>query len=211
MVRGTSLAKTRDVNQTDSQTFPQGIKFTRSESSRNCNVLKIFPNTSAIIIIFLSSNGHQDSFDSATVMVDPHHTETSSLQFIKWTELYKTEKPYQIFIDLPLTAPRTNVKFEVKDVLFRDIRGSETDLDIDKHGFIMRTTKNFEDVDENPCAHRIEKVYLPEVEELLKREVKEVDRVKIFDWRVTFGLSHMFNSTHFPSRMSPWVISMRRR
>jgi hypothetical protein len=122
-------------------------------------------------------------------MIELQHTETSSLQFIKWTDLYETEKPYQIFIDLPPTTPRTNVDFEVKDVLFRDIRGSETEFDIDEHGFMMCTTKNFEDLDGNPSTDRIEKVYLPEVEELLKREVKGVDRLKIFDWRVRFSHS----------------------
>lgn len=114
------------------------------------------------------------------------HTETSSLQFIKWNEVYKTEKPYQIFIDLPPSTPRTNVDFEARDVVFRDIRGSEERFDLDTHGFMMRNVGEVEGLNEDPTTALMEKVYLPSVEELLKREVEGADRVKIFDWRVGF-------------------------
>lgn len=125
-------------------------------------------------------------------MIESQHAETSSLQFIKWTDLYKTEKPYQMFIDLPPSTPRTNVDFEVKDVLFRDIRGSEAEIDIDEHGFMMRNIKDIEGLDNNPSTDQIERLYLPVVEELLRREVKGVDRVKIFDWRVRFPVLYLY-------------------
>lgn len=117
-------------------------------------------------------------------MTESKYTEISSLQFIKWTDLYKTEKPYQIFIDLPPDAPRTNVDFEVKDVVFRDIRGNEGAFDLDNNGFIMRTFEGVKGLDETPSAEFIQNVYLPAVKELLKREVEGADRVEIFDWRV---------------------------
>ena len=117
-------------------------------------------------------------------MTEQQHTEISSLQFIKWTDLYNTEKPYQIFIDLPPSTPRTNVDFEVKDVPFRDIRGKETSFELDTHGFMMRHTEEVKGLDEDPTAEFMEKVYLPSVENLVKKEVKGADRVKIFDWRV---------------------------
>jgi hypothetical protein len=122
-------------------------------------------------------------------MEEPH-TETTSLQFIKWNEVYKTEKPYQIFIDLPPSTPRTNVVFESRDVVFRDIRGSEETFDLDTHGFMMRNVGEVEGLNEDPTTVFMEQVYLPSVEELLKREVEGADRVKIFDWRV--GLDDPF-------------------
>lgn len=121
-------------------------------------------------------------------MIESKDTEISSLQFIKWTDLYKTEKPYQIFIDLPPDAPRTNVDFEVKDVVFRDIRGDEEAFDLDNNGFIMRTFEEVKGLDEAPSTEFIQNVYLPAVKELLKREVEGADRVEIFDWRVCLNI-----------------------
>ena len=121
-------------------------------------------------------------------MTAQQYTEISSLQFIKWTDLYKTEKPYQIFIDLPSSTPRTNVDFEVKDVTFRDIRGKETSFGLDTHGFMMHNTEETVDLDEDPTAEFMEKVYLPIVEKLVRKEVKGADRVKIFDWRVCVNI-----------------------
>jgi hypothetical protein len=117
-------------------------------------------------------------------MEEHQNTEISSLQFIKWTDLYKTEKPYQIFIDLPPNARRTNVAFENRDVLFRDIRGNEAAFDLDTHGFIMRNVGEVKGLDGELGTAYMEQVYLPAVEELLKREVEGADRVRIFDWRV---------------------------
>ncbi|KIM98973.1 hypothetical protein OIDMADRAFT_146645 [Oidiodendron maius Zn] len=140
-------------------------------------------------------------------MIESQHAETSSLQFIKWTDLYKTEKPYQMFIDLPPSTPRTNVDFEVKDVLFRDIRGSEAEIDIDEHGFMMRNIKDIEGLDNNPSTDQIERLYLPVVEELLRREVKGVDRVKIFDWRLRSARSRIdgesVNLKNLSDRLAP--------
>lgn len=117
-------------------------------------------------------------------MAAEKRTETSSLQFIKWTDLYKTDRPYQIFIDLPDSTPRTNVEFEVKEVVFRDVRGQEDSYELDTHGFMLRHSKEIEGFGNDPTPEFIEKEYLPSVEELIKKEVKGADRVKIFDWRV---------------------------
>lgn len=121
---------------------------------------------------------------SATTMTALHTTETSTLQFIKWTDLYKIEKPYQIFIDLPPDTPRTNVQFEDKDVVFEDVRGGEEAFGLDTHGFMMRHTDEIEGLDDDPTTEFMEKVYLPSVVGLIKKEVQGADRVKIFDWRV---------------------------
>lgn len=115
-------------------------------------------------------------------------TETSSLQFIKWTDLYKTEKPYQIFIDLPPSTARTNVEFDVNEVLFRDIRWNEEAFDLDNNGFMMRNIEEVKRLEGRPSTEFIERVYLPVVEQLLRREVEGADRVKIFDWRVGLNI-----------------------
>jgi hypothetical protein len=122
-------------------------------------------------------------------MTEPQHAETSSLQFIKWADLYRTEKPYQIFIDLPPSTPRTNVDFEAKNVFFRDIRGNETSFELDTHGFMVLPVEEIQGLEEDPSREFIEKVYLPTVEKLVKRELDGADMVKIFDWRVCLSIS----------------------
>jgi hypothetical protein len=131
-------------------------------------------------------------------MIGSQSTETSSLQFIKWNDLYKTEKPYQIFIDLPPDTPRTNVQFEDKDVAFKDVRGDEDAFALDTHGFMMRHTDEIEGLNDDPTTEFMEKVYLPSVVELIKKEVQGADRVKIFDWRVCIhGVTILLFSSDF--------------
>jgi hypothetical protein len=117
--------------------------------------------------------------------MDPY-VENASVQFIKWSDLYATEKPFQIFIDLPAAddVRRTNVVFEEKDVLFRDIRGKESAFSLDRQGFMVRRHSKILGL-ETPTVSFIENVYLPSVEELLKTEIEGADRVFIFDWRVS--------------------------
>ncbi|PSS22369.1 hypothetical protein M430DRAFT_137540 [Amorphotheca resinae ATCC 22711] len=113
--------------------------------------------------------------------------EKTTLQFIQWSDLYTTEKPFQIFIDLPPSAGdarRTNVVFEQREVILQDMRGSESSFSLDRHGFIARHHARIPGL-ESPTTSFIETVYLPAVIELLKREVEGADRVVIFDWRVS--------------------------
>ena len=108
------------------------------------------------------------------------------LSFLSWQDLYATEKPFQIFIDIPTGAEDqrdTNLVFKKALVEVRDIRHLSIDLSLDANGFIYRkhTTKT-EDFTQKGM---VEQSYLPEIEELLKAEMEDVDRVFFFDWRVS--------------------------
>ena len=108
-----------------------------------------------------------------------------TLQFLDWQDLYETEKPFQIFIDVPKDAedPRdTNLVFKSVDVKFHNVRGQSDEFTLDDHGFMYRqhTTAVSDFTDRKVVVDD----YLPEVEALLRKEVEGVDRVFFFDWRV---------------------------
>lgn len=118
-----------------------------------------------------------------------------TLKFLQWQSLYETEKPFQIFIDIPEDAEdkrNTNLVFEDVQLTLRDVR-SVNDRDsasIDDRGFMYRKHKScvtsFDD------RKVVDSTYLPEIEALLKQELDGVDRVFFFDWRVSMivlGLS----------------------
>jgi hypothetical protein len=108
------------------------------------------------------------------------------LKFLKWLALYETEKPFQIFINIPKEAAdrrTTNLAFENVEVEIRDVRRfSPNHFQLDTHGFVY-CSHPFEPM---YTANRdfIEQKYLPEMESLLRSNVKDVDRVFFFDWRV---------------------------
>jgi len=118
-----------------------------------------------------------------------------SLKFLSWQSLYETEKPFHIFLNIPVDAPdqrNTNLVFHDVHVPVRDFRSLPANQEptLDQNGFIYRRCST----SLNDFANRsqVEDVYLPEVELLLKREIKDIDRVFFFDWRVSQLLEPYF-------------------
>ncbi|MCJ1361286.1 hypothetical protein MMC16_000384 [Acarospora aff. strigata] len=112
--------------------------------------------------------------------------ENATVQYMKWTDLYLKEKPFQMFLDLPPDAAdqrKTNVVFEPKEIVVQNIRGREADLDLDHQGFIVRRLTEIPDLKDLDTTI-VESVYLPAMEKLLRAEVEGVDRVFFFDWRL---------------------------
>lgn len=113
----------------------------------------------------------------------------STLKFLKWQKLYEIEKPFQVFINIPNDAEdkrTTNLVFEDVNVQVSDVRKFAPEhFTLDRHGFMYRK-HNFT---ENHVADReaVEGLYLPEMETFLKSQLKDVDRVFFFDWRVSFN------------------------
>lgn len=114
----------------------------------------------------------------------PQNT-VSNIKYIKWLELYKREKPFQILIDIPKSAPDqryTNLVYEEKEETFYDVRGKETTYSLNDHGFTYRhhdfKFANYED------RKAVEANYLPKIEQFIRTEVDDVDKVFFFDWRV---------------------------
>ena len=158
--------------------------------------------------------------------LSPPHPQslTITLKFLLWQPLYATEKPFQIFINIPPNATDardTNLVFENVALPVQDIRslvppgssaysGREPTLltsppqhpstqdipalpipaqgvhplfSLDTTGFMYHTHRTkvtgFSD------RALVERDYLPEVEALIREVVEGVNRVVVFDWRVS--------------------------
>lgn len=110
---------------------------------------------------------------------------TSSIKYIKDLELYEREKPFHILINIPPDAPdqrHTNLEYEDREEVFHDVRGKEQDFNLDDHGFTYRHHDFCFEEYENRAA--VEANYLPKIEQFLRAEVQDVDKVFFFDWRV---------------------------
>ena len=109
----------------------------------------------------------------------------STIKYIKMLELYKVEKPFQILIDIPKSAPDqryTNLIYEDKEETFYDVRGEEQMYSLNDHGFTYRHHDfGFKDYEDREA---VEASYLPKVEHFIRVEVEDVDKVFFFDWRV---------------------------
>ena len=109
-----------------------------------------------------------------------------TLKFLQWQSLYETEKPFQIFIDIPDDAEdkrNTNLVFEDVPLTVHDVRAIGEIRSIDDKGFIYR--KHTSSVTNFSNRKLVDETYLPEIEALLRSQLDEVDRVFFFDWRVS--------------------------
>lgn len=108
-----------------------------------------------------------------------------TIKYIKRLDLYKKEKPFQIFIDIPKTAPDqrfTNLLYEEREETFRDVRGKEENFTLNDHGFAYyHHDFGFDDYENREA---VEANYLPKLEDFLRAKVEDVGKVLFFDWRV---------------------------
>ncbi len=113
-------------------------------------------------------------------------TQTVTLQYLEWQDLYNVEKPFEILMDIPETMPevrRSNLKFKpVEGQVVHGIRGKEQEFDFDKHGFqFVEAPTTFTDF-KNPVA--VDTAYADECKQLLMKNLEGVDRVFFYNWRV---------------------------
>jgi hypothetical protein len=111
---------------------------------------------------------------------------SATLKFLKWQKLYEIEKPFQIFINIPAHVKdqrTTNLVYEDVQVDINDVRTSQTSFELDKQGFTY--LKHETKVQDFTQRTVVEQQYLPEVEQLIRSNVEDVDRVHFFDWRVS--------------------------
>jgi len=116
--------------------------------------------------------------------------ERGTFRYIQWQDLYRTEKPFQILIDLPEADKdhrRTNLVFsdgETEDVV--DVRGNLDNFSLDIYGFTYRnhssTMQPFDFGDKN----KIEACYLPECESVIREVLDGVTKVHFYNWLVGF-------------------------
>lgn len=97
---------------------------------------------------------------------------------------WQHEKPYQLQFPAPDGFPETNMTWtQHSDVQVADIRGVEGTFTVHRHGFQLcnlDTRLTYEDMGDRK---KVEEIYLPEVAESLKKELK-ADRVLVFDYNV---------------------------
>lgn len=130
---------------------------------------------------------------------------TTSLNFLRWQNLYEEEKPFQIFINLPEDAEdqrTTNLVFEKVSLQVYDVRGQAEDFSLDTNGFMYRQhiTKTIDFSDQQS----IEETYLPNIQALLQQEVEGADRIFFFDWRVC----GTYLSTYL-NQFEIWIVNLR--
>lgn len=103
----------------------------------------------------------------------------ANLAFLQWNDLYDVEKPFKIFINIPGDAEdkrSTNLVWEVKSKTIRDIRGLEVPPTLDDYGFkLFHRPSRLSDFS---SKEKIASVYLPEVEEIIKAELRDVSKVR---------------------------------
>ncbi|KAK4547112.1 hypothetical protein LTR36_001333 [Oleoguttula mirabilis] len=105
------------------------------------------------------------------------------LQYLKDDPLYDTIKPLQITPNFADREGRTNVRLTPGETeVIKDVRGVDHDFDLDKNGFkYVKGPTKMRDWSSQP---KIAQEYLPEIEELLKREVDGCDEIMFYDARI---------------------------
>lgn len=122
----------------------------------------------------------------------------TKLKYLQWQASYTHTRPYRI---AQFGRKRKNdqkqkshnlVFAEGDDMeIIRDIRGAEGKGDptftLDGNGFVYRKYPPplFTDPKEFAAPDHIQKVFLPQCEAMLKNEIEGVERVLIFDWKVS--------------------------
>ncbi|KAI1143250.1 hypothetical protein F5Y05DRAFT_408700 [Hypoxylon sp. FL0543] len=119
-------------------------------------------------------------------MAEEMHGEMkANIGFLQWDDLYNIEKPFQITTDIPVDAEdkrSSNLSFETKRKLIRDIRHLEAPPILDDCGFTLRHRPSR--LIDFSSKEKITSTYLPEVEEVIRSELDNVEKVFIFDWRL---------------------------
>lgn len=134
---------------------------------------------------------------------------TNVFQYLEWQDLYNTEKPYQILLDIPDYAPeqrRHNLVFhDGPEETVHDVRGRESELKLDVNGFTYikhasaMTSNDFADV------AKVQANFLPELERMLQETLDGVDQVCIYDYRRRWTGEHPLHGkpVDFNDKLSP--------
>lgn len=96
---------------------------------------------------------------------------------------YETEKPYMCLVPLTQSSDseQTNVEYEQRNVNFTDIRGRESEFNLDRHGFklILHDTTFNAFLD----GRRTVKEYYPEIQDIVRKELG-AEKVYVYDHTV---------------------------
>lgn len=113
----------------------------------------------------------------------------ATFKYVKWQDLYKAERPYQILSALPEEDPdarSSNLIFhDGPPQEVEDVRGQESKFSLDEHGFqYISHPSELSPVDLKNEA-LVETRYFDECEKILRDHLDDVSQVVFFDWRVS--------------------------
>ncbi|OIW28678.1 hypothetical protein CONLIGDRAFT_577319 [Coniochaeta ligniaria NRRL 30616] len=124
----------------------------------------------------------------------PSH-ELVRLRYLQWDDKFLTEKPFQLYADIPADSPsslRGNVSFEEGEPeKIHDVRGCDHEFTLDGQGFkFINLRTDFANWDD-PRA--VQNGYYQEMETVLQDNVEGADHVHIFEHRVNqvFPVTHL--------------------
>ncbi|KAK0732044.1 hypothetical protein B0H67DRAFT_566500 [Lasiosphaeris hirsuta] len=109
--------------------------------------------------------------------------EQASIVYLEWQELYESEKPFQVFADVPqgFHGRLTNLVFAPAPPLeIRDLRGREDAYTLDANGF--RLVRNRMPAFDLSTKESMESNVVPYLEDLVTKHVDGADFVRCFDW-----------------------------
>lgn len=111
------------------------------------------------------------------------HNIEVQLQYLRDDPLYNLVKPIQITPNFLDCEGRSNVRLESgPSETLNDVRGREHEFTLDSNGFhYVQAPTTFKDWSSQP---QIAKEYLPELEDLLRREVDGCDEIVFYDARI---------------------------
>lgn len=108
----------------------------------------------------------------------------AELGYLKRLDLYRHEKPFQIFIPIEDGDRQTNLEFESRTQRIVDMRPRLDSFKLDENGFEVQTLPTSLSADQLHDPEMIKTKYLPEIEKGLNFIEGGFDRVFFFDWRV---------------------------
>ncbi|KAF2022376.1 hypothetical protein BU24DRAFT_471539 [Aaosphaeria arxii CBS 175.79] len=119
-----------------------------------------------------------------------------TIQFALWRDSYDHEKPFMLFMDIPSASSdqrSSNVDFSSARVDVHDIRDTKNSFTLDDHGFKVAHLEDAAKFEDHSVFHS---EYLPAIEQLLRQEVEEADRILFFDWRRRNAAAQDRNNTN---------------
>ncbi|KAJ4149961.1 hypothetical protein LMH87_010733 [Akanthomyces muscarius] len=108
--------------------------------------------------------------------------QVARLNYIRWQDVFKTEKPYEVLFSVPQGRERQNFELEAgPEQRIQAARGRESQFNLDTHGFeFRRQTMELELF----TRERIESLYFASIRSILGEAVGDAAEVVIFDWRL---------------------------
>jgi hypothetical protein len=119
-------------------------------------------------------------------MCTPSRQQQAKLVYFQWQDIYDKEKPFQVFANVPAESKerlKNLVIAHAPAVDILDLGGNENNFILDNNGFKVfrhHMPENFE----LKSREYINSEVGPYLKSLVRKQVKDADLVKCFDWGV---------------------------